>query len=70
MSKIINVSVNLDKKKCTDKVYFDKMYKKFSREFLRSGVLEDLRFKRCFYKPSVLRKLKKQTAKLKWKFYS
>jgi len=70
MSKIVNASVTLDRKKCTDKVYFDKAYKRFSREFLKSGVLEDLRFKRCFYKPSVLRKLKKQVARFKWKYYN
>jgi ribosomal protein S21 len=70
MSKVIKVSVTLDKKKCTDKAYFDKAYKRFSREVLRSGIAEDLRFKKCYYKPSALRKLKKQFSKQKWKFYN
>jgi len=70
MSKVINVSITLDKKKCTDKAYFDKAYKRFSREVLRSGIADDLRFKRYYYKPSALRKLKKQAQRLKWKFYN
>jgi len=70
MSKVINVSVSLDKKKCTDKAYFDKAYKKFAREVLRAGISEDLRFKRYYLKPSALRKLKKQFSRQKWKFYN
>jgi len=69
MSRNANVTVTLDKKKCTDKAYFDKAYKRFSREVLRAGIAEDLKFKRYYYKPSALRKLKKQFARQKWKFY-
>jgi ribosomal protein S21 len=70
MSKIVNAAVHLDKKKCTDKAYFDRAWRTFSREVLRQGVLEDLRFKRCYYKPSVLKKLKKQIKHKKWKYYN
>jgi len=64
-----NAKVVLNGKKSLDKAYFDKAYNKFNREFLRSGVLDELRLKRCYYKPSVLRKLKKELARNKWKFY-
>lgn len=70
MSKIVNVSVQLDKRKCTDKTYFDRAWKTFNREVLRQGVLEDLRLKRCFYKPSALKKIKKQLRHKKWKYYN
>ena len=56
---IINAQVKLDPKKCADKAYFEKIWNRFNREFLNSGVLEELRLKRCFYKPSALRKIKK-----------
>lgn len=64
---IINAQVKLDKKKCTDKAYFDKAWQRFNREFLNSGVMDELRLKRCFYKPSMLRKIKKQIVRNKWK---
>jgi len=64
---IINAQVILDKKKCTDKAYFDKAWQRFNREFLNSGVMDELRLKRCFYKPSMLRKIKKQLVRNKWK---
>jgi ribosomal protein S21 len=70
MSRVIKASVTLDKKRCTDKAYFDKAYNKFNREFLKSGVLEELRIRRCYYNPSALRKIKKQVMRNKWKFYS
>jgi ribosomal protein S21 len=63
----VNVEVKLDKKKCTDKAYFDKMWNKFSREYMNSGIVEELRLKRCYYKPSMLRKIKKQIVRNKWK---
>jgi len=69
MSYIVNACVKLDKKKCTDKVYFDKMVKKFMNEVQRSEVLEELRLKSRFLKPSQLRKLKKQLQHKKWKYY-
>lgn len=64
---IINAQVKLDPKKCTDKAYFERIWSKFNREFLNSGVIEELRLKRCFYKPSALRKIKKQIVRNKWK---
>jgi ribosomal protein S21 len=70
MSKITHAQVTLNSKKSTDKAYFDKMYNKFSREFLKSGVLDQLRLKRCFYKPSMLKKVKKELARNKWKYYN
>lgn len=65
----INVEIKLDKKKCMDKAYFEKMLTKFSREVQRSEVMETLRLKRCHLKPSALRKHKKQIRHKKWKFY-
>jgi ribosomal protein S21 len=62
-----NVQLKLDPKKCTDKVYFDKAWKRFNREFLNSGIVEELKLKRCYYKPSALRKIKKQIVRNKWK---
>lgn len=70
MSYIVNAYVKLDKKKSTDKAYFDKAYNKFSREFLKSGVIDELRLKRCYYKPSMMRKIKKEMSRNKWKYYN
>jgi len=64
---IVNAKVTLDPKKCTDKAYFERAWNRFNREFLNSGVIEELRLKRCFYKPSALRKIKKQIVRNKWK---
>jgi len=69
MSKIINAQVVLKKKKSLDKSYFEKAWNKFNREFLKAGVLDELRLKRCFYKPSAFRKIKKELSRRKWKFY-
>jgi ribosomal protein S21 len=69
MSYIIHAEVKLDKKKCTDKVYFDRAVKKFMNNVQRSGVLEDLRLKSRHLKPSQLKKIKKQLQHKKWKFY-
>ncbi len=66
----INAQVKMDPKKSTDKTYFDKMLRKFGREFMNSGVIDDLRLKRCYYKPSMLRKVKKQLVRNKWKHLS
>lgn len=63
----IHAEVKLDRKKCTDKAYFEKMYSKFNREFLNSGVLDELRLKRRFYKPSALKKIKKELVRNKWR---
>jgi len=70
MSKVVNAYVKLDKKKSTDKAYFDRAYNKFSREFLKSGVIDELRLKRCYYKPSALRRVKKELSRNKWKYYN
>lgn len=70
MSKVVNAYVKLDKKKSTDKAYFDRAYNKFSREFLKSGVIDELRLKRCYYKPSALRRIKKELSRNKWKYYN
>ena len=67
--KKTNAKVNLDPKKSTDKAYFDRAWKKFNNEFFKSGVIDDLRLRRCYYKPSALRKVKKQLTRNKWKFY-
>jgi ribosomal protein S21 len=65
---IIKAEVILDKKKSAEKAYFDKMYNKFAREVQNSLILEELRFRRCFNKPSKLKKLKKEFYKLKWRY--
>jgi len=64
---MINVEIKLNKNKCTDKAYFDKMLKKFSDEVKRSFVMEELKLKRVFYKPSAFKKIKKDIKHLKWK---
>lgn len=69
MSNIVNVEVKLDTKKTVNKEYFDKMYNKFAREVQKSGILDELRFRRCFYKPSKKKRLKAEFSKLKWLHY-
>jgi len=64
-----NAEVKLELKKSSSKEYFDKKLNIFTKSVKKSGVLEDLKWKRCFYKPSMLKKLKKKNAHLKWKFY-
>ena len=64
-----NAFIKLDKKKSTNKEYFDKKLNEFTREVRRSFVLEGLRLKRCYYKPSAFRKIKDEIKHLKWKFY-
>lgn len=64
---MVNAKIKLDPKKCMDKAYFEKALSRFNREFLNSGVLDELRLKRRFYKPSALRKIKKQLVRNKWK---
>ena len=65
-----NCEVKLDKNKASDKVYFDKKLKKFIGEVKKCGILEEVRLRRTFMKPSVKRKLSKQLSSLKWKYYS
>jgi len=64
----INAEVKLNKNKCTDKAYFDKMYKKFSFEMQKTFVLEELRLKSRYVKPSQYKKLKAQSLRNKWKY--
>ena len=65
----INAEVTLNGKKSLDKAYFERALSKFGREFLKSGVLDTLRLKRCYYKPSAMRKVRKELSRNKWKFY-
>lgn len=64
-----NAEVKLDGKKALNKEYFDKKLNQFTREVKRSFVLEELKLKRRFYKPSAFKKIKKDIKHLKWKFY-
>lgn len=66
---IIKSKVILDKGKSIEKPYFDKMYNKFSREVQKSLIIEELRYRRYFNKPSKHKKLKKEFARLKWRNY-
>jgi len=66
---IINCEVVLDKHKSTNKIYFDKKLKHFTNQVKRCGVLEEIRLKRSFMKPSQRRKLSKQISAQKWKYY-
>lgn len=66
---IIKSKVILDKGKSVEKPYFDKMYNKFSREVQKSLIIEELRYRRYFNKPSKHKKLKKEFARLKWRNY-
>lgn len=66
---IINCEVKLDKKKSVNKLYFDSKLKAFTNEVKRHGILEDIRLRRSYMKPSVRRKLSKQISAQKWKYY-
>jgi ribosomal protein S21 len=66
----MNAEVILDSKKSTNKEYFDKKWNKFVREVRRSGIIEEVRIRRCYYKPSARKKALKEYSKLKWKFYT
>lgn len=67
---MINCEVTLDKNKATNKVYFDKKLKQFSNLVKKCGILEEVRLRRTFMKPSMKRKLAPQISARKWKFYS
>jgi len=67
---IINAEVKLDTKKATNKEYFEKKLNAFIKQVKKSEILEDLRYRRRVSKPSVLKKLKAERAKHKWKFYN
>ena len=66
---IVNCEVILDKQKSSNKLYFDRKLKQFTNEVKRCGVLEEVRLKRSFMKPSQRRKLSKQISAQKWKYY-
>ena len=66
---IVNCEVILDKQKSSNKLYFDGKLKQFTNEVKRCGVLEEVRLKRSFMKPSQRRKLSKQISAQKWKYY-
>lgn len=64
-----NCEVKLEKGKASNKLYFDKKLKQFSNEFKRSGVIEELKVRRYFMKPSMRKRLSKELSAAKWKFY-
>lgn len=66
----INAEVKLDTKKATNKEYFEKKLNAFIKQVKQSEILEDLRYRRRVSKPSVLKKLKKERSRFKWKFYN
>lgn len=67
---MINCEVTLDKNKASNKVYFDKKLKQFTNLVKKHGVLEEIRLRKTYLKPSARRKLAPQIAARKWKFYS
>jgi len=66
---MINCEVKLDKDKASNKIYFDKKLKQFSNLIKKCGIMDELRLRRTFMKPSVKRKLSKQISAQKWKYY-
>jgi ribosomal protein S21 len=66
---MINVEIKLDPKQSTDKDYFDRKLSAFTREVRRSEVLEDLKWRKCYYKPSYKKRLKARMPSYKWKYY-
>lgn len=62
-----HVEVKLDKKKCLNKEYFDKMYNKFARLVQKEFILEEVRAKKRYYKPSAFKKIKKEIFRNRWK---
>jgi len=65
----VNAEVRLKKERCSDKVYFDKMLKKFTNEMNKTFIMDEIRLKRTFLKPSMLKKIKPQVLRNKWKNY-
>lgn len=66
---MINCEIKLDKDKVSNKIYFDKKLKQFSNLVKKSGIMDELRLRRTFMKPSMRRKLSKQISAQKWKYY-
>jgi len=66
---IINCEVVLDKKKSSNKLYFDKKLKQFSNAVKRCGILEEVKLLRSYLKPSAKRKLASKISHNKWKYY-
>ena len=66
---IINAEVKLKKERCSDKEYLEKMLKKFTHEMNKTFIMDELRLKRTYLKPSMLKKIKPQVLRNKWKNY-
>jgi len=66
---IINCEVVLDKKKSTNKLYFDKKLRQFTNEVKRCGIMEEVRLLRSYLKPSAKRKISQKLSYNKWKYY-
>lgn len=66
---IINAEVKLKKERCSDKEYLEKMLKKFTNEMNKTFIMDELRLKRTYLKPSMLKKIKPQVLRNKWKNY-
>lgn len=66
---MINCEVVLDKKKSSNKLYFDKKLRQFTNEVKRCGILEEVKLLRCYLKPSARRKLAQKQGFNKWKYY-
>jgi ribosomal protein S21 len=66
---MINCEIKLDKDKVSNKVYFDKKIKQFTNMVKKCGVLDELRLRKTFMKPSTRKKLSKQISAQKWKYY-
>jgi len=45
---------------------FEKALRRFKKKVEDSGLMEDLRKKECYLKPSVLRKTQKSAARARW----
>lgn len=67
---MINCEVVLDKTKSTNKLYFDKKLKQFTNAVKKCGVLEEVRIRRSFLKPSAKRKIAAKLSAQKWKYYN
>lgn len=47
--------------------HFEKAMRKFKKKIQNSGLMDDLRDRECYVKPSIRKKLKKAAAKSRWK---
>lgn len=46
---------------------FEKAIRKFKKKIANSGLMDELRARECYVKPSITKKLKKAAAKSRWK---